>query len=154
MIQSIVSNIRHIGGAIQYEKSDGVAHVLRKAMKHHSDATENSSPSNSILHLLNKSRKTLHKQLFSERAKEIIARAKLSDKKKITAALIGNSTRKLAQSFDYIPLPLAVNDLDNPDRLVCNPKEVKTTTMNYFKKLYDHSHIPAPKALDEHTFSS
>lgn len=142
-IQSIVSNIRHVGGAIRFEKSDGVAHVSRKAMKHHSDATENSSPSNSILHLLNKSRKTLHKQLFSERAKEIIARAKLSDKKKITAALIGNSTRKLAQSFDYIPLPLAVNDLDNPDRLVCNPKEVKTTTMNYFKKLYDHSHIPA-----------
>jgi len=55
---------------------------------------------------------------------------------------MGNSTRKLAQSFDYIPLPLAVNDLDNPDRLVCNPKEVKTTTMNYLKKLYDHSRIP------------
>jgi len=53
---------------------------------------------------------------------------------------MGNSTRKLAQSFDYISLLLAINDLDNPNRLVCNSKKVRTT-MNYFKKLYDHSHI-------------
>jgi len=68
LIQSTVSNIRHVGGAIRFEKSDGVAHVSQKAMKHHSDALENSSPSNSVLYLLTKNRKILHKQLFSERA--------------------------------------------------------------------------------------
>ena len=93
LIQSVVSNICHIGGAIQFEKSDGVTHVSLKAMKHHSDVLENLSPSNSILYLLTKSRKTLHILLFSECAKEIIARAKLSDNQKITAALMANSTR-------------------------------------------------------------
>jgi hypothetical protein len=142
LIQSIVSNIRHVGGAIRREKSDGLVHVSLKALKHHSDALKNSSPSNSVLHILTKHRKALHKRLFAECAKETIARAKLLDKRKITAALMGNSTRKLAQNFDYVPLPLAVNDLDNPDRLICNPTEVKTTTMAYFQKLYDHSSIP------------
>jgi hypothetical protein len=133
MIQSIVSNIRHVGGAIYFGKSDGSAHVSLKAMKLHSNALRSSSPSNSVHHILTKNRKTLHKQLFAEHAKEIMARAKVSDKRKITAALMGNSTRKLAHNFDYVPLPLAVNDLNNPDRLVCNPEEVKRTTMDYFK---------------------
>ena len=55
---------------------------------------------------------------------------------------MGNSTRKLAQNFGYIPLPLAVNDLDNPEKLVCNPEEVKSMTMEYFRRLYDHSRTP------------
>ena len=57
-------------------------------------------------------------------------------------ALKGNSTRRLAQNFDYIPLPLAVNDLDDPEKLICSPEGVKATTMEYFRRLYDHSQNP------------
>ncbi len=52
VIQSIVSNIRHIGGAIRFEKSNRTAHVSLKVMKLHSDALERSSLSHSALLLL------------------------------------------------------------------------------------------------------
>ena len=142
VIQSIVSNIRHIGGAIRFEKSHRTAHVSFKAMNLHYDALARSSLSLSVLHLLTNDRKTSHKLLFAERSKEIMTRAKIRDRRKIAAALMGNSTRKLVQNFEYIPLPLAVNDLDNPEKLVCSPEAVKSMTMEYFKRLYDHSHTP------------
>lgn len=43
---------------------------------------------------------------------------------------------------DFIPLPLAINDLDDPERLICDPKGVKPTTRDYFTRLYDHSRVP------------
>ncbi len=152
VIQSIVSNICYVGGAIPFEKSNHTAYVSLKAMKHHSDTLQSPSPSQSVLHCLTNNRKLLHKCLFAKCLKEIITWAKLLDKRKIAAALLGNSTRKLTQNFDYILLPLAINDLaindlDNPERLICNPEEVKTTMMEYFRRLYDHSHtltLPKP----------
>jgi hypothetical protein len=89
--------------------------------------------------ILTNSRKLLHKRLFAERSKEIMTWAKLLDKRKITAVLLGNSTRKLAQNYDYVPLPLVIDELDNPEKLICDPEQVKSTTMEYFKRLYDHS---------------
>jgi len=142
-IKSIALNIRYVGGAIRFERSNRMAHVSLKAMKHHRDALENSQNAQDVLAFLITRRKLLHKNLFAERSKEIITRAKLADKQKIAAALKGNSTRKLVQNSDYIPLPLAINDLDSPEKLVCSPEGVKATTMEYFRRLYDHSCIPA-----------
>ena len=39
-------------------------------------------------------------------------------------------------------MPFALNDLDDPEKLICDPKGVKATTCEYFKKLYDHTRIP------------
>jgi len=142
-IRSIAMSIRHVGGAIRFEKSNRTVHVSLKAMNHHRNALENSQDSQGLLAFLTNHRKLLHKNLFAERSKEIITRAKLADRRKIAAALKGNSTRRLVQNSDYIPLPLAVNDLDNPEKLVCDPEGVKATTMEYFRRLYDHSCIPA-----------
>ena len=102
-----------------------MAHVLLKAMKHHRDALENSQNAQDVLAFLIIRRKLLHKNLFAERSKEIITWVKLAGKRKIAAALKGNLTRKLVQNSDYIPLPLAVNDLDSPEKLVCSPEGVK-----------------------------
>ena len=38
-------------------------------------------------------------------------------------------------------VPFALNDLDNPDKLICDPEGVKATTREYFKRLYDHSRV-------------
>lgn len=140
-IKSIVLDIRLVGGAIRFERSGRTAHISLKAMRFHSNALARSH-SQTLLIFLTNHRKSLHKQLFAERSKEIMARARLADRRKIAFALKGNSTRRLAQSFDYIPLPLAVNDLDNPEKLICSPEGVKATTMEYFRRLYDHSQIP------------
>jgi hypothetical protein len=35
-----------------------------------------------------------------------------------------------------------VNDFDNPERMICDPEGVKTTTRDYFTRLYDHSRVP------------
>ena len=140
-IKSIVLEIRLVGGAIRFERSGRTAQISLKAMRFHSNALARSHLQN-LLILLTNHRKSLHKQLFAERSKEIMARARLADRRKIALALKGNSTRRLAQNFDYIPLPLAVNDLDNPEKLICNPEGVKATTMEYFRRLYDHSRIP------------
>jgi len=110
-------------------------------MRHHSDALASSHSQTPLIFLTNH-RKSLHKSLFAEHSKEIMAQAKLADKRKIAFALKGNSTRRLAQNFDYIPLPLAVNDLDDPEKLICSPEGVKATTMEYFRRLYDHSQNP------------
>jgi len=140
-IKSIVLKIRHVGGAIRFERSNRTAHVSLKAMRHHSDALASSHSQTPLIFLTNH-RKSLHKSLFAEHSKEIMAQAKLADKRKIAFALKGNSTRRLAQNFDYIPLPLAVNDLDDPEKLICSPEGVKATTMEYFRRLYDHSQNP------------
>ena len=54
------------------------------------------------------------------------------------AALKG-STKRMVQSSGFVPLSFALNDLDQPEKLVCDPEGVKATTHKYFKQLYDHS---------------
>ena len=48
----------------------------------------------------------------------------------------------MVQSYPFIPLPLVVNDLDTPQKLICDPEGVKSTTREYFTRLYDHSGVP------------
>ena len=48
----------------------------------------------------------------------------------------------MIQSSHFVPLPFALNNLDEPDKLVCDPEGVKATTREYFKRLYDHTQIP------------
>ena len=84
----------------------------------------------------------LHKLLFAEKSKEIVLRARLGERQRIAAALKGGSTRKLIQSSNFVSFPLALNDLDDAEKLVCNPEGVKSTTREYFSRLYDHSRVP------------
>ena len=35
-----------------------------------------------------------------------------------------------------------VNDIDNPEKLISDPEGVKSTTREYFTRLYDHSGVP------------
>ncbi|KAF8157252.1 hypothetical protein B0H34DRAFT_675560 [Crassisporium funariophilum] len=138
-IKGIISQMRTIGGAIRFEKSCRVVLVSPKAMKHHAKAM--SQNHTDLLQHFNKSRRALNKSLYTERAKEIIARAKASDKWQIASALRG-STKKMINASNFVPLPFALNDLDQPDKLVCDPEGVKATTREYFTRLYDHTRVP------------
>ena len=142
VIRSIALDIRYVGGAIRFEKSNRTTNISRKALKFHQNALACSLTSQDILTSLISCRKALHKRLFAKRSKEISSRAKLSDQRKMSAALRGNSTKKLVHGYNYIPLPLAVNDIDNPEKLICSPEGVKSMTKEYFRRLYDHSRIP------------
>jgi hypothetical protein len=144
-IKTIVASIRTIGGAIRFEKSNRTVHVSPKAMKHHADKLRLASSIQSqerpnLLQAFSMDRKILHKTLYAERAKEIVSRAKQADKRQIFMALRG-STKKMVNTSDFVPLPFALNDLDNPERLVCDPEGVKETTRKYFTRLYDHSRV-------------
>jgi len=35
-----------------------------------------------------------------------------------------------------------VNDIDSPEKLICDPEGVKSTMREYFTRLYDHSGVP------------
>ena len=106
------------------------------------DLEHDCGSSQTLLHFLARRRRALHKRLFAECSREIILRAKLSARNQISAALKGGSTKKLVQSFPFIPFPLVVNDLDSPQELICDPEGVKSTTREYFMRLYDHSGVP------------
>jgi hypothetical protein len=146
-IQKIMCQIRTIGGAVIFEKSNQTHHVSLKAMKHHGKTWKAYNellipPQVSFLKYLGYERRKLHKSLYAERAKEIMSRAKLSDKRQIFMGLNG-STKKMIQSSNFVPLPFAINDLDDSDKLVCDPEGVKATTREYFTRLYDHTRIPS-----------
>jgi hypothetical protein len=145
-IKDIVKGIHDIGSVICFEKSGHMAHISLKAVHAHrcavADFNHDGGPDETLLQFLVKRRRVLHKSLFAESSKEIILRAKLSDKNQISAALKGGSTKKLVQSYPFIPLPHVVNDLDSPEKLICDPEGVKTTTREYFTRLYDHSRVP------------
>jgi hypothetical protein len=38
------------------------------------------------------------------------------------------STKKMVQETNFIPFPYALNDLDDPEKLICDPEGVKATT--------------------------
>jgi hypothetical protein len=112
-------------------------------MKHHSlarHAYDESGSCLSFLKHLNRDRQLLHKSLYAERAKEIMLCAKQSDKRRIFMGLHG-STKKMMHSTNFVPLPFALNDLDNPEKLICDPEGVKATTREYFMRLYDHTRV-------------
>ncbi|KDR65176.1 hypothetical protein GALMADRAFT_162465 [Galerina marginata CBS 339.88] len=145
-IKGIIGELRAIGGAIRFERSTQAIHLSSKALEHYKKAARShqkskSGGSQSIHNILTHSRKSLHKILYAETSKEIVQQAKEADKRRITMALRG-STKKMIQSSSYVPLPLAVNDLDEPEKLICNPDGVKATTRQYFTRLYDHTYTP------------
>lgn len=85
-IQLIVSNIRSIGGALRYEKSGRKHHMSPKAQLLHERAQRDIAKQETPLTLtrfLTNQRRYLYKQLFAEKAKEIMTRAKDADKKRI-----------------------------------------------------------------------
>jgi hypothetical protein len=144
-IKVIVSDIRRVGGAIRFENSDRLACVSLKAKDLHASALRDFSrerPDVTFVQYLKLLRRQLHKLLFAEKSKEVLLRARLGERLRIAAALKGGSTRKLIQSSSFISFPLALNDLDDPEKLVCDPEGVKSTTREYFSRLYDHSRVP------------
>jgi len=119
-----------------------VARVSLKARDLHALALRDLSCESSdgtLVQFLVKKQRSLYKALFAEKLKEILLRTCLVDRQWIAAALKSSSTQKLIQSSEFIPFPLALNDLDDPDKLVCDLEGVKSTTRDYFMRLYDHS---------------
>ncbi|KAF8168377.1 hypothetical protein B0H34DRAFT_670556 [Crassisporium funariophilum] len=121
-IQKIMCQIQTIGGAVIFEKSNQTHHVSLKAMKHHAKTWKAydkllMAPQISFLRYLGQERQKLHKSLYAERAKEIMSRAKQSDKRQIFMGLNG-LTKKMIQSSNFVPLPFAINDLDDSDKLL------------------------------------
>ena len=145
-IKSIVGQLHAIGGAIRFEKLGQTAHISLKVTHVYRcvvmDFGRDQGSADMLLQLLAKRRRLLHKSLFVEHSKEIILRAKLLDKNQISTALRGGSTKKLVQSFPFIPLPLVMNDIDSPEKLICDPEGVKSMTRKYFTRLYNHSGVP------------
>ncbi|KIK04952.1 hypothetical protein K443DRAFT_92152, partial [Laccaria amethystina LaAM-08-1] len=130
-IKVIVSDIRRVGGAIRFENSDRLACVSLKAKDLHASALRDFSrerPDVTFVQYLKLLRRQLHRLLFAEKSKEVLLRARLGERLRIAAALKGGSTRKLIQSSSFISFPLALNDLDDPEKLVCDPEGVKSTT--------------------------
>ena len=68
--------------------------------------------------------------------------ARLGERLHIAAALKGGSTRKLIQSSNFVSFTLALNNLDDADKLICDPEGVKSMTREYFSRLYDQSQVP------------
>jgi Reverse transcriptase (RNA-dependent DNA polymerase) len=72
---------------------------------------------------------------------EIYARAQAADKKRITGTLLGGSAKRLTYDGDYIGMPTAVTSTDG-DSLVTDPELVKSTTKDYWSKLYKQQVTP------------
>jgi len=144
-IKGILTNLKHVGGAICFEKSGRIARVSLKARDLHMHALGDFAREVSnipFVQYLTRKHKRLYKLLFAERLKEIILQARIGDRQRIAAALKSSLTQKFVHLSDFIPFPLAINDLDDPERLVCDPEGVKSTTRDYFTRLYDHSRVP------------
>lgn len=111
-IQVIVCQIRTIGATILFEKSNQTHHVSDRAKLFHSKAHHayeitRTSPNScsSFLRYLHCERKTLHKTLYAEKAKEIMLRAKQADKHRIWMGLNG-STKKMLSLQTLFRCPL------------------------------------------------
>jgi hypothetical protein len=146
-IEATLASVRHMGGAIRLARNPHLADVSyasRRCYEHHAQIFH-AEPSNdlSFVDYLIRARKQLNKDLFAERMAEIFSRARLQDRNRITAALMGASTKRLVNSTDFIALPLSVNKLDESQCLISDPAEVKETTRQYFSKLYHHQPPPA-----------
>jgi hypothetical protein len=135
-IKGLVCDICTAGRAIHFKRSGRTVHILPKAMQYHTHAVHDHRRSedrirSNLLKFLIQQRWILHKSLYVERAKEIILHAKESDKQRMIAALKG-STKGMVQMSEFVLLPFALNDLDQPEKLICDPEGVKATTRKYF----------------------
>src|SRR5882762_8360474 len=72
----------------------------------------------------------------------VMAHAKEADRKRISGALLGGSTRRLVIAEEYIGLPTAVNVLNGSGDVVTEPDKVKEITRDYFQGLYHHNDPP------------
>ena len=121
-----------VGRAVHFKKSNCVARVLPGVMDLHACALCNFSceVSNGTLvqHLMMRQR-CLYKVLFDERSKEILSWAHWGDRLQIAATLKSGLTQGLIQSSDFISFPLALNDLEYPEKLICDPEGVKSMRM-------------------------
>ena len=141
-IKGILTDLKHVGGAIHFEKLGHIARVSLKVRDLHMHALGDFAREASdipFVQYLTRKCKRLYKSLFAERSKEIILQACIGDRQQIAATLKSSSTWKFVHLSDFIPFPLAINNLDDPERLVCDPEGVKSTTRDYFTRLYDHS---------------
>lgn len=67
--------------------------------------------------------------------------AQAADKKQITGTLIGGSAKRLMSMGNYIGMPTTLTSA-NGDMLVTDLELVKTTTKEYWSKLYKRQETP------------
>jgi hypothetical protein len=80
--------------------------------------------------------------IYRERMLVVTTRATDADRKKITGALLGGSTRRLISTAEYIGLPMAVNSLDASGEVFTELEKCKKITRDYFQGLYHHIEPP------------
>lgn len=91
---------------------------------------------------LRRERSKICKLLYREKTQEIYEQAKNQDRRKFSYVLRGGSVKRLMPGSASMQLPLAVNDLHDPDLLLTSPGDIKETTRLYFQSLYTHDPPP------------
>lgn len=143
------AQLRVLGGTICLVKANGRQNVSPDARRLHDHLlhefrrehlangstprnNENTTLSSLFLIFLQRKRKLIYKELYAAKEIAILERANELDKRRIAHALKNGST--IAKSF--VPLPMVVNILNDPQKLVCDAEEVKATTRAFH---YAHS---------------
>jgi hypothetical protein len=130
-IRRILSQIRSVHGAIHLannpegEVSVNSILLYNKSLR---DFQRDPDGHEDLRSYLVQIRKRLYKNIYKERMKVVMARAKEADRKKIAGALLGGSTRKMVVADEYIGIPSAVNVLDGSGDVVTEPEKVKEIT--------------------------
>ena len=86
-------------------------------------------------------RQILYKRLYNKRMSEIYTCAQVTDKRRVSNALLGGSTKKLTSTREYIGMPTVLNHADG-DTLVTDPEMVKSVMKEYWSKLYTQQDTP------------
>lgn len=137
-IQRILSQIRSVRGAIRLANNPEGEVSINSILLYNKSLREFQRDPNGqedIRGYLVQLRKKLYKDLYRERMEVVTTRAREADRKKITGALLGGSTRRLVVAEEYIGLLTAVNVLDGSGDVVTEPEKVKEVTREYFQEL-------------------
>ena len=144
-IQRIQSDIRHLGGALRMTQENFSGEVsaisLRVYQRYYLMFQTDPGKLTNFRSFLVAQRQILYKRLYNERMSEIYARAQVTDKRRVTNALLGGSAKKLMSTREYIGMPTVLNHADG-DTLVTDPEMVKSVTKEYWSKLYTQQDTP------------
>ena len=139
-IQRIQSDIKHLGRALRMTQSSFSGEVSHTSIeifqRHHLKYLKQPGDFTDFRSYLLAQRRMLYKMLYNERMSEIYSRAQTADKKWVTGTLIGGSAKRLMSMGDYMGMPITLLTSANGDTLVTDPDLVKTTTKEYWSKLY------------------
>ena len=148
LIRRLETRLKHIGGASNLERrgtmalvSEGSREELARLQQEYQQTPQHSDLD--LCKFIEKKRREVYKELYHAQMQEIISRARQRDRRRISYALQGGSTRKMINTGEYVGLPTAVNTPRNPGEIVTDPEGVKKATCDYLTDLYNRDQPPA-----------